>query len=129
MSIEEPRPLHEIISDLRRYLETCGRSQTEVARAAGVNQSTVHRALGSTGIRQRPSKALIKLCNYAEIRINRRLEADPAQNDRLMDAVRLAWDGTEAHAIALARVIRELGRLSGVSQSEGEDRKGGRRGG
>ena len=129
MATEVQRPLADVLKELRQYLEKCGQSQSALAKFAGINQSTVHRALLSPKPRRRLSAALKKLCIYAEISLTEVVDADPAQNEELMGAVRLAWDGTEVHATALARVIRELARLSGRSGTEAPARRGNRKNG
>src|SRR5262245_47683260 len=115
MGIAAARPMRDIARELQKYLEACGRTQEEIAAAAGVNQSTVHRAMNGLGQRRRLSRALKRLCKYAQIETTKPIDAEPARNAELMSAIKLAWDGTEEHATALARVIRELGRLSGQS--------------
>jgi len=70
------------------------------------------------------SEALVLLCKYAKISTTTTIEVDPTTNGDLMQAIRIAWDGTEEHATALARVIRELGRLSAQGGVQSAARRG-----
>lgn len=110
--------MKELRAYLREQQEKHGISESRLAKLAGVNQSTVNRVAQQSRPRRRMSKGLIKLCSYAGISRSISIEINPSQSDELMRAMRLAWDGTEAHAKALARVIRELGRLSNRSAED-----------
>jgi transcriptional regulator with XRE-family HTH domain len=96
-----------------------GYSQSTLARAAGVSQSTVSRAL--QGKHERQGAALLKLFSYAGL-----IRATEAQGggseERVLNAFQRAWDGTEAHAEAVARVIDALGGLQ--ARSVGQARGG-----
>jgi len=104
------RPLDEITRDLNRFLADQPESQADIAKKAGVNQSTVSRVqMGEP--RARVSKGLRKLCNYANIPIEIESLAsppDPRGNSDLMSALAEVWDGSPAHAKAFARLIRDL---------------------
>lgn len=91
------------VAAINRYRERQKHSKSEVARRTGVHQSQVSRILN--GHCRHMKGALRKLCKYAEVDAGQAAEADPAGSPELMNALRVAWDGTEDGARALARVI------------------------
>jgi len=97
--------------EVARFLENCVKPQGIIAKEAGISQASVSRASTPSG-RTRYTRALFRLCNYANIPIYESEEKpDPRDHPVLMGAIQEAWDGTEEHAQGLARVISELGRL------------------
>jgi transcriptional regulator with XRE-family HTH domain len=91
--------LQDVIAE---YLQREGISQKQLADRAGVNQSTVSRALQRASLRRTAAHA--RLCAY--MREHAAVPPDP-----LMDAVRETWDGSPEHAAALAKLVlasREL---------------------
>lgn len=58
------------------------------------------------------SKLALRLCEYAFMHSARTAHARISRNHELMDALALVWDGSPAHASALAAVIRSLTLLS-----------------
>ena len=88
--------------------EKDGVSQSDIAKAVGIHQSQVCRIL--SGRFKRCSKNVIKLCKYANINLLQD-EVNPRDNERLMEALSFAWDGTEPHAEAIAQVLRAIGDL------------------
>lgn len=106
------RPILDIVKDLRAHYSAAGVSQTAYSEASGVHQSTVCRMLAPNYQPRRLSQGLRKLCEYAEIEIYMHSPVDPRNSKDLMDALEYVWDGTERHSKALARVIRDLGKLS-----------------
>ncbi len=86
-----------LASSIERVLEVEGISQAEFARRVGVSQSSVSRALRRQPQRRGPAHA--------------RLVAFMQQGgagrgpDRIQEAFRRVWDGSDRHAEALARII------------------------
>lgn len=93
-----------------------GLSQSQVAINAGVSQSTVSRALD--GIPLRRGEARDKLFTYAGIKCisDRGRSHDPRAT--ILATFDEIWDGSERHAIAVARVIASLGAFSFPSTSK-----------
>lgn len=90
-----------------------GISQAQIAEAVGASQSQVSRIL--SGQRLRPSRLAEEVCLFVE-RTESGVSKDAVRrNDDLMEALRVAWDGSAAHARALAAVIRALAPLRPVS--------------
>jgi transcriptional regulator with XRE-family HTH domain len=113
------RPVEEIVREARAFLKGCGLNQSDIAKNAGLNQSTISRLMGGKE-RQRISNGLQKLCNYAGIKlfsIAPAYHGNPSENTDLMGALGEVWDGTPAHAKALARLIRDLNLLSNKGKS------------
>ncbi len=94
--------LQEAIADL---LQREGISQKVLAERAEVDQSTVCRALKREPLRR--TAAYARLCDYMhQHAATRQTAANP-----VVDAVRDTWDGSEQHAVALAKLVlasREL---------------------
>lgn len=80
-----------------------------------MSQASVSRACRPRG-RKRITKELLCLCNYAKIVTDAPVEK-PGLGDHavLMKALYEAWDGTQEHALGLARVICEVGKLRQTS--------------
>lgn len=53
---------------------------------------------------KRVTKTLLRLCKYAKIDAYEDT-VDPAQSPALMDALAEVWDGTDAHARKLAKLL------------------------
>lgn len=107
------RHLNSIVNDLKAFLETYDGTQQELAKSTGVSQSTISR-LSEPATKKNLSKGIKQLCKYANISLTEVVNAlnpDPCSNTDLVAALREVWDGTPAHAKALAKVIRDLKHL------------------
>jgi transcriptional regulator with XRE-family HTH domain len=90
-------------------IRVLGISQNFLAEQLGVSQSQVSRVLsGRTSASSRLAK---DVCNYAINSVDHVEKSSIAANEDLMNALVETWDGTPAHARALAVVIRSLGVL------------------
>lgn len=94
--------IKRIIHQIKRYMKQHKHSQNKASEISGVHQSQICRILN--GKCRRISKSVIKLCEYAKLE-NQDTEADPSQNPELMNALRIAWDGTTNSAKTLSRII------------------------
>ncbi len=95
--------LGRVITDL---LRSEGITQQELANRAGVSQATVSRALARRGVRHGPARTRL-FVYMQEHTAKRRSES----GDPVGDALAEAWDGSQEHAHALAKLIlasREL---------------------
>lgn len=92
----------DIRSTIQAALTREGISQASLARRAGVSQSTVSRAMRRTPAKQ--SAAHRQLVSYMQ-------NIGPLEPPPALDALRQIWDGSEAHAAALARLIFASGEL------------------
>ncbi len=102
-----------------------GVTQVEIAGAVTASQSQVSRVLaGESGKR---SHLLDKICIYVESRSGAVSATHVCRNAELIDALAFAWDGTPAHATALAAVIRSLVVLRPTELSEPHQRAASRR--
>lgn len=86
-----------------------GLSQSSLARALGVSQSQVSRIF--SGQTSPSSKLAFDLCNYVFQSANGVSRESVANNNELMDALAVTWDGSPSHASALAAIIRSVGLL------------------
>ncbi len=107
---------------IRECMRKNGWSQAQLAAKAGVHQSTVSRAL--EGITDRHSKARHRLALYVE-------EKEPADRvskeggaKRVMTAFNRIWDGSEAHAASIAKIIGALAGLQPTASTEKRGRVG-----
>jgi transcriptional regulator with XRE-family HTH domain len=80
-----------------------GLSQSELAKAAGVSQSTVSRALHKTPGKH--SDASRRLCVYAGIEVGDATGSTVVGTKLVLKTFENIWDGTDAHAAAIARII------------------------
>jgi transcriptional regulator with XRE-family HTH domain len=96
-------------SQLEAFMREHDFSQTGLANAAGVSQSTVSRALGR--VPGKHSKAYAKLCKYAETKYDERDDSAAKGVNAVNAAFRNIWDGTARQAMAIAKIIEALGSL------------------
>lgn len=91
-------------SDLKNYFEQRGlKTSVSIAKATKIGQPTVYRSLYKN--RPRLTKGLVRLCDYAKIDLNFYLQKDAASNKYLMEALNTVWNGTDAHAKQLSRLL------------------------
>lgn len=91
-----------------------GISQAQVAKFVGASQPQVSRLLA--GNLTRPSRLFEEICLYAE-RLDGGVTIEAVRaNEELMAALAETWDGTSAHAQALAVVVRSLAVLRLVKE-------------
>jgi IS30 family transposase len=95
----------ELREEIAVFLEREGISQQMLAEAAGVDQATVSRALRREPVRRTAAHARLR------VYMQQHASGLPAGAASVLDAVRETWDGSQAHAAALADLIlasREL---------------------
>jgi len=98
-----------VVSDLQKWAHDSGFSYAFIAKSAGVNLSTVYRILDPAADHKRVGSAMKAICKFAEIDIHVSTTSEvPAV---LRSAVLDAWDGSDHHAMGLARAIRAIGPL------------------
>ncbi|WP_150680068.1 helix-turn-helix domain-containing protein [Pandoraea pneumonica] len=96
-------------------LRRAGMTQTEIAARFGISQSQVSRIFSGKVTRRTESfDALLLFADRISPDARRR---SPRTNDTLMQALADVWDGSEAHASAIARVIRSLRAFPRKSES------------
>ena len=95
-----------LVADKARRL---GLSQERISQAIEASQSQVSRVLSGMG--KRRSRLFEQVCKYVHSQDERAGKVSAAKNPALSAALDEVWDGTEAHADALALVIRSLGAL------------------
>lgn len=91
---------------LKKELRRQKISQESLALKMRASQSQVSRIL--SGKTSSSSKLARDIDNYVFMQSNLSMRARLASNEDLMSALEVAWDGTPAHARALAAVIRSL---------------------
>ena len=99
--------------------KTCrdlGITQREIAEAVGASQGQVSRILGVKG--RRASRLFEEVCLYVE-RLSTGVTIDAViANQELIDALRTTWDGSAAHAKALASIIRSMKVLGAAARGK-----------
>lgn len=96
---------------LQERLRKDGRTDSEIARWAGISQPTVSRLRGNTKQRQRMSKPFNKLCSMYAVGSVHGTESGSDYNALLGAAVAAAWDGTADTGKNLLALIEALNRL------------------
>jgi len=87
-----------------------GLTQSQLAREVDIDQATISR-LHRRGAYERSGKARLKLLKYAKAHIPSIEDfIDPGPN-RVANAFRQIWDGTNEHVVAIVGVIRALAGL------------------
>ena len=102
---------------IRAYMARESVSQSEVAKRAAVSQSTVSRVLNRQAVYSGGARARLVMF------MQNRTQGTTAP---IQTALGLVWDGTDAHAEALADLITASGRLWPGLRGEDEN-DGGRR--
>lgn len=87
-------------------MEAHSLTQSGLAKAAKVNQSTISRIL--RGNPQRSGRALKALCNYAGIEAENAETSTTEPKKLIMDTFIRIWDGTDLHVETIARIIDAL---------------------
>jgi transcriptional regulator with XRE-family HTH domain len=100
---------------LEAFLEERGLSQAKVAELAGVSQSTVSRAVRRS--QQRKGQARKKLFTFIENDFSRSATAGSGR-DQVLNAFDRIWDGSEVHAVAVAKVIEALDGLRPIDKQK-----------
>lgn len=110
-----PVQFSRVLSAAAAY-RSLGITQSQIAEALGASQGQVSRILGGKVLRT--SRLFEEVCLYVE-RMDRGVTAEAVrENEELISALRETWNGSSAHAKALATVIRSTKALSlGVEQS------------
>ena len=97
ISMQEAGRDARLSSFLAHVLRTERISQAELARRVEVSQSTISRVLRMEALRHGPARSrLVTFMHQGGL---------GQGEERLQSALRLAWDGSEEHAEALARII------------------------
>jgi len=100
---------------LRNHRRKEGLSQEDIAKSLGISQSTVSRRERKPP--QRHSDASYKLCSYAENAVGKVSLTDQRVIKKAFDEV---WHKSEAHAVALSKIISAFVELC---RSEGTDKE------
>lgn len=98
----------DVTNELKAHLDRQGITQAELARRANVSQPTVSRAMKKAP--ERKSKSYARLCSYIRQQVDEIPVPGPAR-----DALAEIWDGSPAHAEALATLLRAAGDLSRIA--------------
>lgn len=104
--------IDQAIAAVRRRKWLNKHTQSDIARLTGVDQSQISRIL--SGHCRRMGGALQKLCKYAEQGAGGGgsvESADAAEHSELMNALHVAWDGTDEGAKKLARLLLAISDL------------------
>ena len=108
--------MQEIGSELLAFMKARGLNQGQIAKRARVSQASVSRALQGGALHRR-GRAHTKLFIYIQ-KENRRARAVHADRDQVLEAFDRIWDGSEAHAAAVAKVIDALDGLRPLAVKE-----------
>lgn len=96
--------IQRLQADLKLFFTDQGcESSLSIAKTVGMQQSTVYRSLYEE--RPKLTRGLKELCKYANFSAEDYIKKDPASNECLMRALNLVWNGTEAHAKQLSRLL------------------------
>ncbi len=92
-----------LVSLLKAFMDQCHLSQADVAKAVRISQASVSRALAGNAKRHGGARA--KLFRYMQNHTDPD-DSSTKGNKKVMRAFEAVWDGSEAHALALARIIK-----------------------
>lgn len=101
----------DVRTEIEALLKRRGITQAELAKRARVSQPTVSRA--RRRVPTRNSSGYARLCTYIQKEMDQLALPPPAR-----DALAEIWDGSPAHAEALAALIRAAGDLRRTGGAE-----------
>lgn len=96
-------------AQIRAYMKKNALDQAKLAAEAGVSQATVSRALA--GPPERRGRAFVRLLAHVG-KQGEGTEASVTGKKRVSRAFERIWDGTDAHATAVAQIIEDLAGLT-----------------
>lgn len=94
---------------VRKICRTRGITQSQIASDLGASQSQVSRILKGEGVRA--SRLAEEVCLYVERFEGGVTVESVKENEELVSALAMTWDGSATHARALSAVIRSLSAL------------------
>ncbi len=100
------------IQRARSICKARGVTQAQIAADLGASQSQVSRILQGQGLRA--SRLAEEVCLYVEKHEGGVTTDSVKGNEDLVSALTVTWDGSAAHARALAAVIRSLSALGPI---------------
>lgn len=118
--------IHESYARLATALRQDSRSDSEIARLSGVSQPTIWRLRNQSIARIRASGQFIKLCAFYQLNELQEPLREASLEGELKGAIMNIWDGSEAHARALIKVIRSLKGLAQPQHTPETTTEGGR---
>ena len=95
------------VARLRAYIDQKRITQAELAKRSGVSQATISRALQRANKKQ--SKARERLFAYAGLASEDSTDSTDAGIKLVIRAFEKIWDGSDADARAVAKMIEALG--------------------
>jgi transcriptional regulator with XRE-family HTH domain len=105
----------QAVSDqLKDFMRARGMTQIHLAQQAKVSQSTVSRAISRRS--ERHGEARRRLFIYAGIDDSEADSSTAAGTKLIIQAFLRIWDGSDAHALAVARIIEALRDLRPASR-------------
>lgn len=109
--------MHErqLAARLQELMDRQFLTQTTLADLVGVSQSSVSRALRREPLRR--GRARVLLVSYIQQAPTSHQEPMPG-GDQVLNAFSRIWDGTEAHAAAIAKIIDATKGLGPTTQGE-----------
>lgn len=109
-------PISDQSKLLRARVKELGLTQLQISEATCLSQSQISRILD--GQSRRESKGFDLICKYVFSYTPSISQRRILRQKELMLAIAEVWDGTPAHAEALAAVLRSLRLLNPVKRSE-----------
>ena len=98
---------HDIFLRLKQLLGADNRSESAIARAAGVSQPSVSRYRRGTA-RYRWGKSFNKLCSFYALTVPHHAGYASEYERQLRDAIIDVWDGSDNQADVLLELLRNL---------------------
>jgi transcriptional regulator with XRE-family HTH domain len=105
---------NDIFIQLKQLLGADTRSESAIARAAGVSQPSVSRYKHGAE-RYRWGKSFTKLCKFYGLTLPQREVHTSAYERQLRDAIIDVWDGSDIQADALLELLRNLKQVTNKS--------------
>lgn len=96
---------HQIAAELRAKMNECGLNPKSLSINAGINYDAAYRLIKG-GLKRR-SKAAFQLCDYFKIDMtNNTISTTDKMRLDISREIDTVWDGSEAHARLLQKLIR-----------------------
>lgn len=106
--------VQRVVRQIRTFMRDKGYSESGLARAAGVPQSTVSRALNRP---VRLTKTHRKLCKFSGIDLSSTPGSAETKEDLVQELLDV-WDGSREHAQSIARLLRAAASLQAYGEAQ-----------
>lgn len=98
---------HSLHKKIEQWFINSGLTQKQLSEITGINQGNISRIINGT-FKKANSDSILRICKYAKIDINEPLHKSPCENDKITQAIKEVWDGSDESAHKIAKYLLAL---------------------